>query len=231
VVDSADTDTVLINQRLSVSAPHVLGGAGDCLLFSPLSGLTLRRSAAWTSAARATSVEASQNIGFVGLGGLKGVVYLFRDENATQGLDAAGYTTMRKLPGQPGFFVTDAHTFSASTSDYYPFTNARVIDIGCTVTRANALPLVNGKIPTKTDTSRGLVNVITERKAQQIEAEINNALLTTMVSTDPANAVAASTVVNRTHNMADGNLILAVGIQPFFYSRTVTVNIGLAVSA
>lgn len=231
VVDSADTDSVLIAARLSISAPHVVGGAGDCLLFSPLSGLTLRRAASWTAAARASAVEASQNIGFVGLGGLTGVSYIFRDENATQGLDAAGYTTMRKFPGLPGFFFTDAHTFSASTSDYYPFTNARVIDIGCTVVLANAQPLVNGKIPTKTD-SNGNVGVITEKKAQQIEARIDGALETVMVATDPQNAVAASVTVNRLHNiLADGQLILGVGIQPFAYSRFVTVNIGLAVAA
>ena len=105
-----------------------------------------------------------------------------------------------------------------------------MIDIGCTITRANALPLVNSKVPTTTRNS--LPGVITERKAQQIEAKLSGALITGMVSIDPANAVAASAVVNRTHNiLADGNLIIAVAIQPFAYARTVTVNIGLAVQA
>ncbi len=230
VVDSADTDAVLIAQRANVSAAHVLVGAGDCLLKSPVTGLTLRRNAMWVAAGRASSVEASQNLGFVGLGGVTGVISIFRNETATPGLDAAGYTTLRQINGVPGFYITDAHTCSLATSDYYPFTDARVIDIGCTVTRANALPLINSKIPT---TTRGsFVGVITEKKAQQIEALIGGALLTTMVDTQPQNAVAANAVVDRTHNiLADGNLIIAVAIQPFAYARTVTVYIGLAVSA
>ena len=71
-----------------------------------------------------------------------------------------------------------------------------------------------------------------EKKAQQIEAQIGGALIVVMVDTQPQNAVAASAVVDRTHNiLADGNLIIAVAIQPFAYARTVTVYIGLAVSA
>lgn len=230
VVDSADTDAVLIAQRASVSAAHVLGGAGDCTLVSPLTGLSLRRSTTWIAAARASSVEASQNLGFVGLGGVIGVTHLFRNETATPGLDAAGYTTMRQINGVPGFYITDAHTCSLETSDYYPFTNARVIDIGCTVSRANALPLVNSKVPTTTRGSE--VGVITEKKAQQIDTRLGGALVTVMVATQPQNAVAANAVVDRDHNiLADGNLIIAVAIQPFAYARTVTVNIGLAVSA
>ena len=158
------------------------------------------------------------------------VVYLFRNETASPGLDASGFTTMRQINGVPGYYLTDAHTVALSTSDYYPFANARVIDIGCTITRANALPLVNSKVPTTT--RNGLPGVITERKAQQIEAKLSGALITGMVSIDPANAVAANAVVNRTHSiLADGNLIIAVAIQPFAYARTVTVNIGLAVQA
>ena len=229
VVDVADTDSVLIAERASVSAAHVLVGAGDCLLSSPVTGLNQRRNAMWVAAARASSVEASQNLGFVGLGGVDGVTYIYRNETATPGLDAAGYTTLRQINGVPGYYITDAHTCSLATSDYYPFTNARVIDIGCTVTRANALPLVNSKIPTTT--RNGQAGVITEKKAQQIEAKIGGALITVMVATVPQNAVAAAAVVDRTHNiLSDGNLIIAVGIQPFAYSRTVTVYIGLATS-
>ncbi len=229
-VDTADTSAVLIAARANVSAAGVLVGAGDCLLASPLTGLVLRRSAMWIAAARASSVEASQNLGFVGLGGVTGVVYLFHNETATPGLDAAGFTSLRQINGVPGFYITDAHTCSLSTSDYYPFTNARVIDIGCTVTRANALPLINSKVPT---TTRGAnPGVITEKKAQQIEGQIGGALVVVMVDTQPQNAVAASAVVDREHNiLADGNLIIAVAIQPFAYARTVTVYIGLAVAA
>lgn len=229
VVDVNDTDSVLIAERANVSAAHVLVGAGDCLLASPVTGLHQRRNAMWIAAAQASAVEASQNLGFVGLGGVTGVVYIYRNETATPGLDAAGYTTLRQINGVPGYYITDAHTCSLATSDYYPFTNARVVDIGCTITRANALPLVNSKVPTTT--RDGNPGVITEKKAQQIESRLGGALITGMVATQPQNATAAAAVVDRTHNiLADGNLIIAVGIVPFAYARTITVYIGLATS-
>lgn len=230
VTDTADTDSVLIAARASVEADRVLTGAGDGLLLAPVSGLFLRRSALWPAIARASSVEASQNLGFVGLGGVSSVVHIFRNETATPGLDAAGFTTLRQINGVPGFYITDAHTLALATSDYYPFTNARVIDIACTISRANALPLVNSKVPTTT--RDGNPGVITEKKAQQIESRINGALDTSMVSTQPQNAVATDVTVDREHNiLADGNLIIAVAVQPFAYARTITQNIGMAVQA
>lgn len=230
VVDSTDTDSVVVAARAAVSAPHVIACAGDELLFSPLSGLTLRRSAAWPAAMRSSAFEASRNIGDASAGGVTGITYLFRDENATPALDAAGMTTLRTFPGIPGFFFTDAHTCSLSTSDYYPATNARVIDRGCGIARLNAFPNVQSKIPTTV--RNGLVGVITEKKAQSLEGKMDSALATGMVDTSPQDAVAASASVSRTHNiLSDGNLIIAVAIQPFAYARTVTVNIGLAVSA
>jgi hypothetical protein len=230
VVDSADTDSVLTAQMASVSAIRAVGGAGDCLLTSGVTGLSLRRSASWVAAARAASVEASEDLGDVGKGGVTGVVYIFRDENATPALDAVGYTTLRKFPGVPGFYITGAHTCTVTTSDYFALTNARVVDRGCAIARLNTLPLVNSKVPTTT--RNGLSGVITEKKAQQIEGKLDSALATGLVDIDPADAVAVSATVNRTHNiLADGQLIIAVAIQPFAYSKFITVNIGMAVQA
>lgn len=228
VVDSTDTDTSLGTTAQAVTDPHVCGAAGDLAMVSPLTGLTQRRNCSWVAAARAMAIEASRNIGDVSLGGLPGVVFLYRDENATPALDAARFITCRTIPNYPGFYLTDGHTFALSTSDYAPLTNARVIDRACTTARTNALPLVNSKIPTKTDGSGS----ITEKKAQQIEAKLDSALDTTLVSASPQDAVAATAQVNRTHNiLSDGQLILTVAVQPYAYARTVSVNIGLSTSA
>lgn len=230
VVDSTDTDSAVITARAGVSAVYVSGWAGNATLVNPVSGLSLLRGAQWTAITRGVAVEASQNLGFVGLGGLPGVVSIVRDENKTPALDAAGLGTLRTFPGFPGFYITSAYTLTFSTSDYYPLTNARVIDLACGIARRQALPLVNSKIPTTT--RNGIAGVITEKKAQQIEAQIDSALNTGLVDTQPQDAVAAAATVNRTHIiLSDGNLIIAVAVQPFAYARTVTVNIGLAVSA
>lgn len=225
-VDSADTDATIIAVAQALNYPAVVASAGDEKLTSPLNGLGFRRNNGWSSIARALDNEASQNIGFVQLGGVPGVTELYRDEDATPGLDAARFVTMRTFPGVPGFYITDGHTMALTTSDYSRLTNARVVDLGCGLARTAAIPQVNGKIPTTTG------GVITELKAQQIEALVQNSLDTGLVTTEPQNAVASRVVVNRTHNiLSDGNLILNVGIQPFAYARLITVNIGLVVSA
>lgn len=231
-VDSADTDAVVIAARQGMSTPHVVPCAGDFAHNSPVSGLSLRRNAVLAAAARAADVEASQNLGWVQAGGILSATSLYRDENATPGFDAAGLTCLRTFAGAGagGIYLADAHTGAASTSDYYPVTNARVIDRACGIARLAALPLVNSKVPTTTRNS--LPGVITEKKAQQIEQRINAALQAALVDGSPQDAVATAVVVNRTNNvLSTGQLIIAVAVQPFGYARTVTVNLGMTISA
>lgn len=232
-VDSADTDSVVIAQRVSMSAKDVCPCAGDDLVVSPLTGLNFRRSSMWASAGRAASVEASQDIGAVEDGGLVSVIGLFRDENATPAFYAAGITCHRTFTNNgnvTGFYVTQGLMATVSTSDYYTLTNSRVIDRGCSIVMASALIYTLAKIPTTT--RNGTPGVIQERKAQKIETRLRGILLTGMVDTDPADAQGVDVTVNRTHQISsDSQLIMAVAIQPFFYSKTITVNIGLTVQA
>ncbi len=232
-VNSASTDSALLTSRLSVSAPHVAACAGDETLVSPLSGLSYRRNASWAASARAASVEASQNIGAVEDGAVSGVTYLYRDETVTPALDAVGFITMRSFPGSvssgtglTGYYITNGHTMDTVVSDYYPLTNARVIDLACTIARAAGLPFVNTKIPTTTRS--GNVGVITERKAQQIENVVEGKLLNGLVNTEPQEAVNASVQVDRENNvLATAQVNMTVGVQPYAYAETVYINIGL----
>jgi hypothetical protein len=223
---------VVIAARQAWDKPRVIPCAGDSKLVSSISGLTYRRNALWAASARASAVVASQDIGAVADGSLASVTGIYRDENATPGFYAAGITCLRQFSGSgaQGFYITKGLTGAQSTSDYYPITNARVIDRACGITRLEALPLVNSKIRTTTRNSQP--GVIAESDAQRIEGIIDGALETDMVDTVPADAVAASVLVSRTHNiLADGDLIIAVSVQPFAYATTITVNIGLTVSA
>lgn len=237
VVNSTSTDAALLTSRLSVSAPHVAACAGDELLTSPITGLSQRRNCSWGASARAADVEASENIGAVSDGAVVGVTYLYRNETVTPALDAVGFITMRSFPGSvstgtglTGFYITNGHTMDTVTSDYYPLTNARVIDLGCAVARAQALPLVNTKIPTKN--KPGYPGVITELRAKQIESSISNAMQTALVNAQPQNAEAASALVNRFNNvLATSQLIIGVSIQPYGYATYILVNIGLATAA
>lgn len=229
-VDSADTDSVVIAGRQAMSAANVVPCAGDVLLTSPLTGLSFRRNALWPALARATKVEPSKNIGAVADGGLLNVTALYRDDNALGGtFDAVGITTCRTFPNYGGLYMVDGHTATVSTSDYYPLTNARVIDRACAIARQKGLPYVQAKLPTTTKGAN--VGVITEKKAQQIEKDVNGGMRT-MVDNQPQDALAVSCVVNRTNNLyATGNLIMSINVQPYAYARTVTQVIGLQIVA
>ncbi len=227
-VDSADTDAVVIAARDSMAVPC----AGDEALTSAISGLSFRRNALWSAIARACKVEASKSIAAVADGGLAGVTALYRDENATPGFFSAGITCLRTFSGAgtSGFYVTDAFTGTLSSSDYYPLTNARVIDRGCGIARAAALPYVQAKLPT---TTRGaFVGVISEKKAKEIDGVVGGALQAALVLGSPQDAVGASATTNRTNNLlGTGQLIIAAAIQPFAYGKYVVVNIGMQVAA
>lgn len=229
-VDVADTDTVVITQRQSMSAKDVCFCAGDELIVSPSTSLNFRRNATWAVAARAASGEASQDIGAVEDGGLVAVIGLFRDENATPALFAAGITCLRTFTnngGITGFFVTQGLMATIPTSDYYTLTNSRVVDRACTITMAAALIYTLAKIPTTTRS--GQSGVITERKAQKIEGRLEGALLTGMVDTTPADAVGVRATVDRTHNiLSDGHVPITVGVQPFAYGKFIDITIGMA---
>jgi hypothetical protein len=231
IVDTADTDAVVIAARQGMSAPHVNPCAGDWSMASPLHGIRFRRNASWAAAARASDVPASQKIGAVEDGGVASAVALYRDENATQGFDAAGITSLRTLGGgSTVIYITDAYTATVSTSDYYPFTNARVIDRACTIVRAVCLKYINARIPTKT--RNGLPGVITETKAQKIDTDVTAALRAGLVDGFPQDAVAARAITNRTNNvLATSQLIIDVAIQPFGYAKFVIVNIGMTLDA
>lgn len=232
VVDAADTDSVMIAAMATVSAVRVAAGCGDCLLVSPLTGLTLRRSAAWPLAARVSEIEASQDVGYTGLGGVDGVVYLFRDEVATPALEPVGFNVLGHYPAYPGFYFQGGHTCTISTSDYFALTNARVMDRLCGISRTTAMqtPGLLAKIPTTT--RAGQPGVITNLKAQQINGAINGAISSGMINTSPQDLVSASVACDLTHNiLADGKLIIAVSGQPFGYDKEIDLNIGLSVSA
>lgn len=230
-IDSADTDTVVITARGTIAAPHAVPCAGDALMTSVVSGLKLRRNAAWPALARATKVKASRNLGAYKDGGLNNVTALFRDENATPGFDAAGITSLRTYSGagSNGFYVTDAHTGALSTSDYYPLTNARVVDRACAIGRVAGLPLVLDEIPT---TTRGTnVGVITEQRAKKIDGDVTNALAAGLTLGNPQDAVGVLATTNRTNNvLGTSTVIIAIAVQPYAYGKYIVENIGMTTS-
>lgn len=224
-IDSADTDSVIETAFQSVVAEHAAMAAGDCLIALPNSGLSLRRNAGLVAIARALQFEASANIGAVGNGGVT-VAGIYRDENATPGLDAARLITLRTFPNYPGIYLTDGHTLAQSTSAYAALTNARVVDRACTISRTQAMPLVLGKVITSTNPATP--GVVSALAAGKINGRMTSALNTSLVDTSPQDAVAAEASVDPTHDiLEDGNVIIIVVVEPFAYGKTITISISL----
>lgn len=230
-VDSTDTDSTVITQRASMSAPHVVPCAGDAPITSPITGLKLRRNAVFGAMARAVKNAASQDIGAYADGGIASAGAPYRDDFANGGtFYGAGITTWRTYGAGSATYIARGLTGTVSTSDYYPLTNARVIDIASNIAVANAKQYILAKLPTQT--RNGIAGTIREDAAQKIENRINSALSAGLVTSNPQNAVAASCVVGRTNNIfSTGQLQLTISVQPFGYPTTVVVNLGMSLSA
>lgn len=230
VVDSADTDTVVETAFQSLSAARVAVCAGDCRLFGPLSGLTLRRNASWVVSARLASIGAATDAGWVQLGGVPGVSLLYRDEFQTQGLNDARFTTLRTIVGDPGFFITTCKTMASLGSDYAYMTNARVIDKAATIARQWATPLINSKVPI-TQNPAAVQGSISAGAAQKLDNSLTSVLTAELVNTSPQDAVAARGTVDTNHNvLADGVLPITVAVVPFAYAREIIITLGFAVA-
>lgn len=223
-IDSADTDSVIATAFQSVVAEHVAMAGGDTAVYLPNSGLTLRRNAGLLAISRALAFEASASIGEVGKGG-QNVVGIFRDEGATPALQAARLLCLGTYGAYPGiYFAGPGTTLALPTSDYAPLANARVVDEASGIAFSTAMPLVNSKI----QLSPKITGAISARAAGRLDAKMNSALDAAMVSTSPQDATAVLAATDRTHNIvADGKVIINIGVQPFGYAKTIVVNLAL----
>lgn len=228
-VDSVDTDGYVISSFQNFSDARVSVAAGDCLLVSPVSGLSVRCPASWVESAKLAAIPPAQSAAWAGdpTGSLKGVTLLYRDEALTPGLsDGSGqrFTTLRTLQGAPGFWFTNCLSMAQLTSDFSVMTNCRVIDKASDVSRQWALPLIFSNIATTTDKSRP-VGSIANLQANQLDNSLTSALSTSMV---PNDCVAAKGTVDRSHNIgSDKTLPFTVGVQPYVGAEFIEIELGL----
>ena len=112
LADSADTDSTILSAFASTSSKRVSTGAGDALMISPLDGRLRRRPASWWAAARAGATIISRNIHRVKDGPLPFIARLYRDEAATEVLDAGRIVTLRTIKGKRGVYITRGRTLA-----------------------------------------------------------------------------------------------------------------------
>lgn len=231
-VDASDTDAVVIAARASMSAPHVCVCAGDGFMTSSYSGLQFRRNAAWGAAVRAVGVAASQDIGAREDGGILLFGTPCRDDFANgMSFWSAGITSLT-TDGPGPTFINQGLMGTVSTSDYYPLTNARVVDRASSIGAAALKKYQLKKLPTQTRNGGSNPGTVREDAAREIETNVKNALKAGMVDGQPQDAVAVSATTNRTNSLyATKKLIVGGAVQPFGYPTEIDFNVGMTLSA
>jgi hypothetical protein len=229
-VDSADTDSVVITARAGMSAPHVCVAAGDWIMSSSFTQLNFRRNDVWAAFGRAVAVAASQDIGAEEDGGVIGAVSIVRNDFA-QGYSFfnAGITSLYSYNAGP-VFINQGLMGTVATSDYYPLTNARVIDRASSI-GFNALKVYKlKKLPTMT--RNGVTGTIREDAAKKVETKVARALSSGMVDGQPKDAVAVSASTVRTNSLySTKQLIVNGAVQPYGYPTQIIFTVGMTVQA
>lgn len=169
------SDAALKASALTLSSKRLGVGAGFGVLISALSGVQYRRPVGhWVSMAKLGTVDPQIDAAQFDLGAEPGVVSLDRDEEATPGLDAARYSTLRTFKGNPGFYVTNARLMSPPTSDFRYWQHRRVMDIAAKVVRVAGLAELNKPILVNAKTGlidESFARVLDRRLTAKLRAE------------------------------------------------------------
>lgn len=220
-----DTDPNLTSAFASVSAPLVSVGAGYGEMISSVSGRIYKRPWSWGVAARASKVAKKATVGIathlgrVRDAGIPGYTRLYRDEYATQALDAQRFTTARTIIGQPGFFITRGRMMAPNGSDFMFWHDRMVMNKACRVTRFVMVQELNESVRTNAN------GTIDEKDAQRIENTVTRALFDAMVSTQ--NVVRATATVDRTINVSStGRIQVDVRVRRRGYLEDIRVTLG-----
>jgi hypothetical protein len=214
------TDALIRAAFVAFESPRVMVCAGDCDLQNATTYRNERRNIAWAVTRRMAEIKLSKDPAAVSLGPLPGVTAIYRDEQATPGLDDARVTTLRSFTGLAGYYVTNARMMSAGDSDFIYVMNRRVMDRGCTVARSAYLLYVNEDV--RIDEETGFID---ERDAQAIDGQVEGKLSAALIDSDEASSLTA--LISRTDDLlATSTANAEVAIVPKGYLKTINVKIG-----
>lgn len=210
-VSDADLKTAFA----SFASTRVMLCAGFAEVISAVSTRVYKRPAAWPTVARIMSVAVSRDPGAVEDGGLDGVRSLYRDEDKTPGLDAAGFCVLRTYKSRPGFYVTQGTMAALPTSDYRRSANRQVMDVASRVAYETLLDFVNVDLRVNEEAGT-LYEVEARRIESRVEGQLNNAL----ISPVPPDASAVQFVVSRSENILSTETIRSkTRVVPKGYAR------------
>jgi hypothetical protein len=222
---TSESDNTVITAFANFVGDRVAVGAGDFACASPITGRVTRRNWAWIASALASAVRPGVDIGWVQMNqqNVKTVQSLFRDDAAAgDTFDAARFITPRTRQGMQGYFTANGRTMAASGSDFMFLTNARVMDLTCSVARGVLLPYINAS--TRVSKTTGYID---ERDAQKIEGKANALIGQSVVNT--GDATDAQVQINRsTAILSTQTMPTVVSVTPLGYSRAIPLTVGFS---
>jgi hypothetical protein len=204
---------------------RVYVAAADTDLLSPLTGLLLKRSAAWALCARIASSRLCEKPSKVALGAVPNVRNIYQDELATPGLAAARFVTMQTRPNKNGYYFSGSPTMASTVSDYSIIPNTRVVNRAATIANASFTEYLDGDV--RMDPTTGYID---GRDAENIDNTVTGALQSVLIgapgsSNDECSAVTAR--MSRTDNLLSTSIGNAtINITPKGYLRDINVSIG-----
>lgn len=230
IMEAADTtDANLITAFASKVSADVGVAAGFAKIYEPVSGRYPKRSAAWPIVARIAAAPIWRSPARKASGPLAGISSLYRDERATEGLDAARFMTLRTFVREPGFFVTKGRMMAASGSDFQIIQYRRIINRGRAVGYNALLKYLEEDLRVNGATGilaglPGAPGTILEQDAKAIDNYVTSLLQSDL----SAGITSVSFQTNRTDNLLSTQLLRGIiSIVPKAYASTITAEISL----
>lgn len=182
-----------------------------------------RRPAAWSFAERLSFARISEHLGRVKSGVCRSILSIEHDEEATGGLDSFRYSTMRKVSGRTGFYITRGRQFASPGSPYSYTHHSRVINHARKIGRNGLLNYLNDDFLANPQTGRLL-----EDEAQNIDSELTNEMSAALIQSQPRHASSVAARVSRTDDLLGaGNMSGEFQVQPKGYAENVDFTIAL----
>lgn len=211
---------------VSTEALRTGATAGHYNCISAISQAQMRRPLLFQAGARDSAVAIQVDLARVANGSLASTPnspplvadgFIYHDEAANPGLDAARLLTARRFPGTPGWYITNPNTLAAPGSDFSLLQMGHVMDAATNVAWSYFLQKLSDSV--RVDSTSGK---ILEVDAQALELGCNAQLKAVLV--DPGAVSSATTVVDRTTNiLSTKTLNVTVLVVPLGYLKAINV--------
>lgn len=216
---TANVETSLVSAYANLASNYVATGAGDVNIVSAVTGSETARCASWPASVWGSTLAIGTDLAQESLGNLPFVANILLDQNKDSTLATNRFTTMRTIPTQIGFFITNALIVSnPATSNITYWQSARVLNQACRIAYAALLTYLSKPIP---------VNASNGTITQAAATAIQNYVLRQLSAGLNGQVSGISCIVNTSNNvLTTQQLQVTIGVIPLFYPKYISATIG-----